>query len=118
MKENQFFAVSQSIGGINNEIYVFDFLICWQMSLKLYTILGCTLLFIINSILTLKMLKTAASHESINPEELKKITNKGKGHTNDEVDTDNECTNEKETESIKLKDNVQANREIIKVEEE
>ncbi len=77
-------------------------------------LLGCTLLFIINSILTLKLLKTAASHESMNSyDELKKITNEEKGYTNNEIETDNEFTNDNETQSIKLQENIQPNKEMM-----
>ena len=49
----------------------------------------------------------------MNPDELKKITNEEKGYTNDEIETDNEFTNDNETQSIKLQENVQPNKEMM-----
>ncbi len=49
----------------------------------------------------------------MNPaDELKKITNEEKGYTNDEIETDNEFT-DYETQSIKLQENVQPNKEMM-----
>jgi len=109
-------AVSSSLGAKIFPVAIGQTVEKYPMSL-MYMILGtstgCTLLFIINSILTLKLLKTAESHESMNPDELKKITNEEKGYTNNEIETDNEFTNDNETQSIKLQENVQPYKEMM-----